>query len=246
MAEWNRQFRERYVHKLFASIAHCYDVMNTVLSFSQDGYWRRCAVRQAAIRTGDRVLDVCCGTGKLSIELAKAVGPGGTVTGLDFCRDMLQQGLKNIASTPFRQQITLLEGNALELPFADHTFDVVAAAFALRTVADIPAVLAEMTRVAKPGAVILSLDLSKPGLPVFRQVYYLYFEKILPLLGKVGAGQSGLYSWLPQSLQQFPHQRTLAAMFEAAGLYQVRYYELTGGIATVHIGKKPGGKAQSG
>ncbi len=230
--------KEKYVHGVFAAIARRYDLMNTLLSFNRDKYWRRFAVARTGLAAGGRALDVCCGTGLLSLELARAAGRNGRVVGLDFCREMLAVDEANIAASPFGRQVELVEGNAMALPFPDDSFDCATIGFALRNVPDIATVLAEMRRVVRPGGTVVSLELAKPGAPVFKQLYYLYFEQILPLLGKAGAGVDGPYRWLPESLRRFPHQAEVRDIFRAAGLREAVYHELTGGIVAVHTGKK--------
>lgn len=230
--------KEKYVHSVFAAIARRYDLMNTLLSFNRDKYWRRFAVAGTGLAPGGRALDVCCGTGLLSLELARAAGPDGRVTGLDFCREMLDVAAANIAASPYGRSVELVEGNAMALPFPDDSFDCATIGFALRNVPDIAAVLAEMRRVVRPGGTVVSLELAKPGAPVFKQLYYLYFEQILPLLGKAGVGVDGPYRWLPESLRRFPHQAEVRDIFRAVGLKEAVYHELTGGIVAVHIGRK--------
>lgn len=232
------QNKEKFVHSVFTAIAGCYDLMNTLLSFNRDKYWRRFAVGRTGLRPGGYALDVCCGTGMLALEQAKAVGAAGKVVGLDFCREMLTVAEKNIARTEYGPVIELVEGNAMSLPFADNTFDSATIGFALRNVPDIEAVLREMRRVVKPGGAVVSLDLAKPGAPVFKQLYYFYFERLLPFLGKFGAGVDGPYRWLPESLRLFPHQAEVCEIFKRAGLREACYYELTGGIVAVHVGRK--------
>jgi demethylmenaquinone methyltransferase/2-methoxy-6-polyprenyl-1,4-benzoquinol methylase len=230
--------KERYVHEVFSSIAHRYDLLNTTLSFNQDKYWRKFTVRHSGLQQGGKGLDVCCGTGMLTLEQAKVVGINGHVVGLDFCENMLQKAVENISHTTYQGVIELVKGNAMQLPFEDNTFDCATIGFALRNVPDILTTIKEMRRVVKPGAKVLSLELAKPSAPVFKQLYYLYFNHLVPLLGRMGIGQSGPYSWLPNSLKVFPHQSEVRELFQKAGLSGVHYHELTGGIVAVHIGTK--------
>jgi demethylmenaquinone methyltransferase/2-methoxy-6-polyprenyl-1,4-benzoquinol methylase len=126
----------------------------------------------------------------------------------------------------------------MALPFADATFDCATIGFALRNVPDIKVVLAELRRVVKPGGRVVSLELAKPGAPGLKQLYYLYFERILPLLGKLGAGVDGPYRWLPESLRLYPHQSVILDIFKEIGLNNAVCHELTGGIVAVHVGSK--------
>ncbi|MTI81771.1 MAG: demethylmenaquinone methyltransferase [Firmicutes bacterium] len=235
-----KQYRnkEEYVHSIFSSIAHRYDILNTLLSFNRDKYWRRFTVEKCNLKPGGSGLDVACGTGMLCLEQAKVVGETGHVTGVDFCEDMLAVGKENISQTPYVNNINFKQGNAIDLPLDDDSFDCATIGFALRNVPDIKKTISEMKRVVKPGGKVVSLELSKPSMPIFKQSYYLYFEKILPTLGKLGIGKDGPYSYLPQSLKVFPHQKEIRDMFEELGLKEAQYYELTGGIVTVHVGTK--------
>ena len=238
MQQYSGKNKEEFVHGVFSTIAHRYDLLNTTLSFNRDKYWRRFAVAQGGLQPGGSALDVCCGTGMLSIELAKKLGDNGRVVGLDFCENMLAKAVENVAKTPYKNRIEFVQGNAMELPFADNTFDCATIGLALRNVPDIEGCIAEMRRVVKPGGKVISLELAKPSAPVFKQLYYLYFERLVPLLGKMGVGQDGPYQWLPDSLKQFPHQSVVRDIFSRTGLKNAFYHELTGGIVAVHVGTK--------
>ncbi|MDN5348179.1 MAG: demethylmenaquinone methyltransferase / 2-methoxy-6-polyprenyl,4-benzoquinol methylase [Clostridia bacterium] len=231
--------KEEYVRQIFDRIAPRYDLMNTLLSFNRDKAWRRVAVKLSGARPGFKVLDVCCGTGMLTLELARAVSPGGKVTGLDFSPAMLAIARERVRSSPFGRSIEFIQGNAMSLPFPEGSFDCATIAFALRNVPDIEGALLEMKRVLRPGGRLVSLELAKPSWPLFKQIYYLYFDRLVPLLGKWGSGADGPYSYLPRSLKAFPHQRELLETFNNIGLIDTVCLELTGGIAAVHVGTKP-------
>lgn len=230
--------KEQFVHAVFSSIAHRYDLLNTALSFNQDKFWRKFTVDHSGLMPGGKGLDVCCGTGMLTLELAKAVGLSGHVVGLDFCENMLAKADENIKRTPYIGVIDLVKGNAMDLPFPDNMFDCATIGFALRNVPDIRKTIDEMRRVVKPGGKVLSLELAKPSAPIFKQLYYFYFNYMVPLLGRIGAGINGPYSWLPNSLKVFPHQSEIRDIFIEVGLADAHYYELTGGIVAVHVGIK--------
>jgi len=230
--------KEEYVHSIFSSIAGRYDLLNTVLSFNRDKYWRRFAVARTGLQPGGKGLDVCCGTGMLALEQAKVIGASGRVTGLDFCADMLAKASENISRTPFAGVIELVLGKATELPFPDNAFDCATIGFALRNVPDVRKTIAEMRRVIRPGGKVVSLELAKPGAFLFKQIYYLYFNHVVPFLGRIGVGLSGPYAYLPNSLKEFPHQAEIKNLFAAEGLADAHYYELTGGIVAVHVGTK--------
>jgi len=230
--------QEDFVNLLFSKIANRYDLLNTTFTLNRDTYWRTLAASKAHLQAGHSVLDVCCGTGKLAIALAAHVGTTGQVLGLDFCESMLIKAHENIKQTPYQPIIKLMQGNALHLPFADNSFDCVTIGFGLRNVSNIQAALAEMRRVVKPGGTVLSVELSKPNAPILKELYYLYCNHLLPLLGNLGLGKQNPYYNLPASLKTLPHQSIINAIFSSIGLQEVTYYELTGGIATVHVGIK--------
>jgi demethylmenaquinone methyltransferase/2-methoxy-6-polyprenyl-1,4-benzoquinol methylase len=230
--------QEDFVQQLFSSIAKRYDLLNAVFTLHQDSYWRNFAAAKANIKEGHSVLDVCCGTGKLSISMAKLVGINGKIVGLDFSENMLLQARENIRKTPYQHTITLMQGNALHLPFANNSFDCAAIGFGLRNVADIKRTLSEMVRVIKPGGTVLSVELAKPSAPILKQLYYLYFEHLLPALGNLGFNKNQPYYNLPASLKTLPPHSVIQDLFAQAGLQQVTSYQLTGGIAAVHLGIK--------
>ncbi len=226
-----------HVHDLFESIAGKYDFMNDLLSFRRHKAWRRITMKKMDVKPGQTALDLCCGTCDWTIALAKA-SESGKVTGLDFSQNMLNVGAKKVAESNLDKQISLVQGNAMELPFEDNSFDFVTIGFGLRNVPDYDQVLREMNRVVKPGGKVVCLELSKPSWQPFKGIYYLYFERILPRIGKLVAKRFQEYQWLPESLKYFPNAKELKVMFEKAGMEQVTINSLTFGIAALHIGTK--------
>jgi ubiquinone/menaquinone biosynthesis methyltransferases len=229
--------KEQYVHTVFSSIADKYDWLNTILSFNQDKHWRTFAIEKAGLLPDDVVLDVASGTGMMALEAARVMGTG-RVIGLDFCQSMLQKAKENISKAPYAAMVELVQGNALHLPFGSNTFKAVTIGFGLRNMANYQQVISEMARVANPGGRVVSLELAKPRLPGFKQLYYFYFKSILPLLGRIGIGFDGPYRWLPESLALYPGPNEICEYFTLAGLKEVKFYELTGGIVAVHVGIK--------
>lgn len=240
----NASPKEQFVHDLFESIAPKYDRMNSILSFRRHKAWRRFAMRKMAVEPGSKAIDVCCGTADWAISLAQASGTG-RVVGLDFSENMLAYGKEKVANAGLAEQVELVQGNAMNLPYPDHTFDYATIGFGLRNVPDLYRVIEEMQRVVRIGGQVVSLELSKPTWPPFRAVYYFYFQKILPLLGQLFANRYRQYRWLPESLVSFPDYRELAQVFRDCGLSDVRTYPLTGGIAALHIGIKKGSREKS-
>lgn len=230
--------QEAFVRRLFATIANRYDSMNSLFTFNQDRYWRRRTLEEAGLQPGQQVLDVCCGTGKLTLAMAEKVVPGGCVYGLDFSPEMLSIGENRLSHTPWQKHVRFLQGNALHLPFADNAFDCTTIAFGLRNVSAISPVLEEMRRVTKTGGRLLALELSNPLSPWLRPLHRLYVQRLLPAVGNRLFSQEHPYQALPASLAELPSQEEIKGLLEAAGLKSVRYLLLTGGIATLYIGIK--------
>ena len=213
--------------------------MNTLMSFGLDRGWRRKAVRTVGAQPGMNIIDVCCGTGQLSLEIATKVGNNGHVTGLDFSQNMLEKARENISDSTYQSTIELIQGDAMNLPFGDNSFDGATVGWGLRNLPDLNKGISELVRVVKPGGMVVSLDMAKPTLPVFKQGYWLYFEKLVPLMGKIWAGKAKAYQYLHESAREFPAQQELAQRFKEAGLVETRYENLAGGVVALVSGRKP-------
>ena len=233
----NDKPKEQFVQSVFESIATKYDLMNDILSFRRHKAWRKFAMTRMDMKPGETAIDVCCGTCDWTLSLAEASGSG-EIVGLDFSPGMLEVGRHKIKSHQRKDSITLVEGNAMSLPFEDNKFDYATIGFGLRNVPDLVQVLHEMKRVVKPGGMVVCLEVSKPTWQPFKGIYYFYFQKILPSLGKLFASKYEQYKWLPDSLALFPGRDELAAIFQQVGLQHVEAYPLTGGISALHIGIK--------
>ena len=226
----------RMVHSLFSRIAGRYDMMNTILSLNLDKYWRRKALEIAAPNPGEQWLDVCCGTGKLTLEIRKIMGNSGVVTGLDFNAAMLSvaRNAEELANLP--SIISWLEADAMELPFPDKTFDGLTIGFGLRNLPDFDRGIREMRRVLKPGGKWVCLELSHPVWPIFRQGHGWFVRYVVPQIGNLGHAAESDYQWLPESLRRFPGEYGLAEKIRQNGLVNVRFERLSGGIAAIHSG----------
>lgn len=233
-----QQSKEERVHDVFEKIYKRYDIMNSVISFQRHKAWRQYTMQVMDVKQGEAALDVCCGTCDWTIALAQAVGKEGKVYGLDFSQNMLSIGEEKIKALNL-DQVKLVHGNAMQLPFEDNTFDYVTIGFGLRNVPDYMHVLREMTRVVKPGGKVVCLETSQPTAFGVRQLYALYFRYIMPMLGKMLAKSYKEYSWLQESASTFPGMQELASMFEQAGLERVRVKPFTFGVAAMHVGYKP-------
>lgn len=230
--------KEQYVKDTFNSIAGHYDLMNTLMSMGMDQSWRRKVAETVKAKPGMKILDVCCGTGKLTRELVKNVSPTGQVIGIDFSEKMLSEAWKNINESPSKDNIKLIQGDAMNLPFDDASFEGATVGWGLRNLPDLRRGIKEMKRVVKPGSMVVSIDMGKPSAPVFKQLYWLYFEKIVPLLGKIWAGKKAEYDYLYKSACEFESQAELARVFTECGLINTGYINLVGGAVAIVYGQK--------
>jgi demethylmenaquinone methyltransferase/2-methoxy-6-polyprenyl-1,4-benzoquinol methylase len=226
---------EARVAALFDDIAPVYDRVNTVMTLGADRRWRRAAVEATGLSSGDSVIDVACGTGKLSTELAERVGPFGRVLGVD-----LSPGMVELARAAHGDliQVEFRVANALDLPAADDEFDAATIAFGLRNLADFSAGFAELRRVVRPGGLVVCLELSMPRPAWWGRTYHALFRRAAPLIGGVFQRRSA-YAYLPESLQGFPQPDQLAATMRRAGLVDVGFCRLALGAVAIHRGRVP-------
>lgn len=229
------------IQNMFASIARRYDFLNHFLSFSFDRYWRKKAAQEVQLPQGGYVLDACCGTGDMAIALHQIGTQLNTslqarIIGLDFCHEMLQLALSKVEKKHL--PIEVLQGDVLRLPFSDSTFDAVVVAFGIRNVVDRKGGLSEMLRVVKPGGRLVILEFYKPSLPLFSFFYLLYFQYILPTLGRMVSRDKNAYSYLPASVMKFYNPEEFGDLMVQVGCQRVQFKPLTGGIVAIHIGVK--------
>jgi demethylmenaquinone methyltransferase/2-methoxy-6-polyprenyl-1,4-benzoquinol methylase len=215
------------VAEMFDGVAERYDLTNTVLSFGQDRGWRRATRAALRLQTGQRVLDVGAGTGVSTEELARS---GAYAVGADLSIGMLRAGRH---SRPF---VPLLAGDALQLPFADATFDAVTISFALRNVVDTRAALRELARVTRPGGRLVVCEFSHPTNFTFRTIYLSYLMQSLPAVARRVSSNPDAYVYLAESIQMWPNQRDLAERIQEAGWGQVGWRNLSAGIVALHRG----------
>lgn len=227
--------KEQYVHEVFEKISTNYDSMNSVISFQQHKKWRADTMKAMQVKSGGKALDVCCGTADWTIALAQATGSTGKVIGLDFSQNMLNVGKEKVKHI---SQIELVQGNAMDLPFEDNSFDYVTIGFGLRNVPDYEQVLKEMNRVAKPGGMIVCLETSQPDSKLFNIGFRFYFRYIMPAFGKLFAKSYKEYSWLQESAKDFPNRAALTKLFNEVGMVNVTSKPYSGGAAARHIGFK--------
>ncbi|MCE5315284.1 MAG: bifunctional demethylmenaquinone methyltransferase/2-methoxy-6-polyprenyl-1,4-benzoquinol methylase UbiE [Armatimonadota bacterium] len=232
------QGKETYVKNLFSSIAPKYDLLNSVLSLTRHKAWRRFAVSKSGLEPGRHALDVCCGTGDFAFELARRVGPDGSVVGVDFSSPMIEIARQKAICAGLGN-VDFIEANACALPFADNSFDCVTVGFGLRNVADLKLAVSEMTRVVKPGGRIVNLEISQVRSPLLSLPWKLYFYGLTPRTASLFHARRGAYEYLPESVRRFMSREELAREMESCGLRDVHFHDLMFGAVCVHIGTKP-------
>jgi demethylmenaquinone methyltransferase/2-methoxy-6-polyprenyl-1,4-benzoquinol methylase len=233
----------RRVRELFGTIAPRYDFLNHLLSFSCDRWWRRRTARRVrrVLRPGARVLDVCCGTGDLAFALEResrrsAGGEGARIIGGDFVHQMLVRAREKAAQRSSGARFLAVD--ALGLPFAAGTFDLIAVAFGFRNLANYGAGIEEFRRVLRPGGMLAILEFSEPPGPLFGRLYRFYFERILPAIGGRISGSRRAYGYLPASVARFPSPEDLAEQLRAANFTNVRFERWMGGIVALHLAER--------
>lgn len=244
---------------MFDRIAPKYDFLNHFLSFGLDILWRKRLVREvckANLNPMPPILDICCGTGDLSLVWRKRLirskvksdsaaqdsteNQRPLVIGLDFSPEMLRLAQKKFDRKNATREIELIEGDALNLPFEDDVFSIATVAFGLRNMSDASAGIAEMKRVCVPGGTVAILEFSAPKLPLVTFFHGLYISRILPIFGRLlSRNEQGAYSFLPESVKAFPEGEKLAEMMRNAGLENVRFIPLSFGTVTIYLGQKP-------
>ena len=226
------------VRRHFDSVAHVYDFMNTLLSFGIHHAWKRESVRMLKLQPGERVLDVCGGTGDLAILAGRRVGSRGRVVIYDINRAMIAAGLSKVLGGPLKDRIRHVQGDAEQVSFPDRSFEAAMVGFGIRNVSRMRQGFAEMHRVLKPGGRLLCLEFSRPVWPVFRALYDMYSFRVMPFLGELIAGSRKAYTHLPESIRMFPLPEELAEMLRQVGFSRVTYRHFTNGIAVAHLAVK--------
>lgn len=219
---------------MFGGIARRYDLMNTIMTAGMHHRWRRLGVSLTGLEPGGSALDVCCGTGDFSFALAAAVGPMGSVTGIDFSRRMLE-----VAREKSRQNgkpVDFRWGDATGIEFDDDCFDAATVGFGVRNIKDIKGVFSEMLRVVKPGGRVVCLEITQPSREPFSSFYGVWFNRLVPAVGRLVARHNSAYAYLPSSVRRFPPAPKLKAIMEEAGLKEVDYRLLAGSIIAIHWG----------
>jgi len=230
------QEKTRLVHQVFESVAGNYDLMNDLMSLGVHRAWKRDFVANSGIRLGDEVLDLAGGTGDIAALLSRLVGDRGRVVLTDINDAMLAVGRRRLEDRGIVGNVRYVLVNAETLPFPAASFDAVTIAFGLRNVTDKEAALAEMHRVLRPGGRALILEFSEVQHEPLKMAYDAWSFGVLPLLGKLVAGDENSYRYLAESIRKHPPQEELADMLRDSGFEDVRYRNLTGGIVAIHSG----------
>lgn len=226
--------KKEQVRSMFDNIAPRYDLLNRILSFGVDVWWRKAAVRELTSFKPQHVLDVACGTGDFSIAVHKAGVP--KVTGVDIAVEMWQRGNEKMLQKGIADAVQLTTGDAEELQYKDDTFDGATVAFGVRNFGDLEKGLREMRRVLKPGAPLVILEFSKPAVFPVKQLYNFYFKTICPFVGRLVSGDGRAYTYLYESVQSFPEGQSFTAIMEQAGYNQVKSKRFTFGICSLYTG----------
>jgi demethylmenaquinone methyltransferase / 2-methoxy-6-polyprenyl-1,4-benzoquinol methylase len=226
--------RSQRVGDLFATIARRYDLLNDLQSFGLHRLWKRRVTALAAVKAGDRALDLCCGTGDIALALAEQ---GADVTGLDFSEKMLEVATHRVEKSQC-QRLKLVQGDAQSLPFPDSSFDAITVGYGLRNLSNLETGLREMVRVAKPGARIVALDFGKPANPLWRSLYFTHLRCSVPLVGLLFCGRADAYAYIFESLKHYPAQWGVAEKMRELKLTNVRIINLMGGAMAINFGEK--------
>jgi demethylmenaquinone methyltransferase / 2-methoxy-6-polyprenyl-1,4-benzoquinol methylase len=225
------------VRTMFNSIAWRYDFLNHFLSFGIDRLWRKKAIRTIfKAYKNPAIVDVATGTGDLAIT-AMRFNPS-KITGIDISANMLEIGRQKVLNKGYAGKIELIEGDSENLPFSDNVYDVAMVAFGVRNFADPLKGLSEMKRVIKTGGMIMVLEFSKPQSFPFRPIYNFYFRRILPLFGRLFSKDKSAYTYLPESVMNFPDNEEFLKLLSNAGFKTTKQVKLTGGVASIYTGIK--------
>jgi demethylmenaquinone methyltransferase / 2-methoxy-6-polyprenyl-1,4-benzoquinol methylase len=226
------------VKAMFGAISRRYDLLNHVLSLNLDVGWRRQAASEACLEPGLRVLDLCGGTGDLSLALAEGAAPPALVVCCDFSHPMLAHAAPKFVRAGMGGRCVAIEGDALRLPFRDGSFDAVTVGFGIRNLVDMAAGFREILRVLAPGGRLVVLEFSRPSGPVLSRIYRFYLGTVVPRLGDGASGRRGPYVYLARTIGDFPEPDLLAGMIREAGFAAVGWRAVTGGIVCLHTAVK--------
>lgn len=231
--------RAEGVQDLFAAVAPRYDLINDLQSFGMHRLWKRRLVRLAEVKLGEAALDLCCGTGDIAFALARA---GAKVSGVDFSAAMLDVARRRSVAAG-SGTVTFEEGDALSLRFAAESFDLVTIGYGLRNLRSIDAGLREIARVTRLGGRLMVLDFAFPSNRVWKALYTLHLKTMVPALGRLFCGDADTHSYILESLRRYPGPAEIGRRMESAGWKDVRWWNVLGGVMTLHRGVRAGGRS---
>jgi len=235
----NPQEKSQKIQRMFNDISYRYDLLNYLLSFGRDRSWRKRAVKLLSPAPGSTILDLACGTGDLSLTIARRFPQTGSIIGMDFSENMLSLARKKFEQKKVAVPWDFRFGDATDLPLEDATVDGVTIAFGIRNVVDVPKALSEFRRVLKPGGRLMILEFSPPQGKVFGPLFHFYFKRILPTVGGWISGKKEAYSYLPESVSAFYSVDQLCDLMEGAGLSMVKVKKYTFGVTVAYLAENP-------
>jgi demethylmenaquinone methyltransferase/2-methoxy-6-polyprenyl-1,4-benzoquinol methylase len=232
--------KQSFVNSVFDRVANRYDLMNDLMSAGVHRLWKDAAINWLAPSPSRAklLLDVAGGTGDITGRFLRAAGPGSKAIICDISASMMEEGRRRLAAEAALGTVEFVQGNAESLPLANSAVDFYTIAFGIRNVPDIAAALREAHRVLRPGGRFLCLEFSRVSMPILDSIYRQYSDRVVPLLGRVVAGDAEPYRYLIESITKFPDQRRFALMIQDAGFSRVQFRDLSGGIAALHSGLK--------
>ncbi|HEY9776102.1 MAG TPA: bifunctional demethylmenaquinone methyltransferase/2-methoxy-6-polyprenyl-1,4-benzoquinol methylase UbiE [Planktothrix sp.] len=225
-----------YVLKQFDRIARGYDLTNDAISMGMHRFWKNTAVDKLSVRPDGQYLDVCCGTGDLSLIIANRLAEEGKVVGLDFSSNMLDVARRRASKATVVPQLEWVQADAQQIPSEDSTFDGAIVSFGLRNLTDYQRGINEMARVVKPGGHVINIDLGDSRTPLFAQLFAFYFRHVVPIIGMVLQNDRQAYTYLPESKNQYQKPEGITQLFTNAGLVDVRHIPLALGSVALHVG----------
>jgi len=228
---------DEQIHQIFESISERYDLMNSIISLFQHKVWREDVIWKIGLKNGTKILDLCCGTGELTLSLARNLKHA-EVYGLDFSEKMLEKAREKEKNSNINN-VKFCFGNAKNMPFENEFFHDATICFGLRNISHRMNALKEIWRVLKPGGKLACLETSIPSIPVYRHFFYLYMRYLVPFLGQIFTGNTEAYLWLQESTWNFPDKKTLEDQFKKAGFENIVIHQYLGGAAVLHLGIKP-------
>lgn len=233
----SNQGKKEQVEEMFDNISSKYDFLNHLLSANIDKLWRKKAIQKLKVFNPESILDIATGTGDFAISAAKI--PGTTITGIDISEGMLRVGKEKIQKKKLSERIKFIKADSEKLPFQDNSFDAAIVGFGVRNFESLETGLAEIKRVIKPDGTFIILEFSKPRKKLFKGIYYFYFKRILPVLGKAVSKDNRAYTYLPESVNEFPDGERFIKILQDIGYVDTKVFPQTFGIATIYQASKP-------